>query len=84
MLPLRLKVSEFAALVRLHPETVREKIRARLIEAQGRPHMIPRRELEKFGITIAEADFVFSQAMHRHSDSDTVHNIWGGTKTFPL
>lgn len=55
MLPLRLKVSEFAGLVRLCEETVRRKIRSREIRATGRPHMIPRAELEKFGVSLADA-----------------------------
>ena len=55
MLPLRLKVSEFAGLVRLCDETVRRKIRSREIRATGRPHLIPRAELEKFGVSLADA-----------------------------
>jgi len=56
VLPLRLTVGEFAFLVRQGEETIRREIRARLIAAQGRPYLIPRRELEKFGVTIAEAE----------------------------
>jgi len=39
---------------------VQRDIRARVIEARGRPYLIPRRELEKFGVIwseVTEADF---------------------------
>ena len=54
-LPSVLTTYEFAYLVRLHPETVREKIRARTIVAHKRPAKIPCRELLKFGVTLADA-----------------------------
>ena len=59
-LPLRLTVKEFARLTRLCEKTVQREIRARGIEARGRPYLIPRRELEKFGVRwseVTEADF---------------------------
>lgn len=59
MLPLRLTVPEFASLVRLCDESIRRRIRSREIEAYGRPHLIPRRELEKFGVSIADAAEVY-------------------------
>jgi hypothetical protein len=55
MMPLRLTVQEFAKLIRVCDETVRREIKARNIDAQGRPHLIPRRELEKFGVSVADA-----------------------------
>jgi hypothetical protein len=54
-LPLRLTVPEFARLVRLCEETIRRMIRARQIEADGPPFLIPRRELEKFGVSPLDA-----------------------------
>lgn len=62
MLPLRLKVSEFAELVRLCHETVRRKIRSREIRATGRPHMIPRGELEKFGVSLVDAAELYARS----------------------
>jgi hypothetical protein len=59
-LPLRLTVREFATLIRLGEEAVRIKIRAGTIEAQGRPHLIPRRELGKFGVDLADADEMYA------------------------
>jgi Helix-turn-helix domain len=58
--PLRLTVREFAQLTRVCEKTVQRDIRARIIEARGRPYLIPRRELEKFGVIwseVTEADF---------------------------
>jgi hypothetical protein len=60
-MPLRLTVREFSMLVRLGDEAVRLKIRAGTIEAQGRPHLIPRRELGKFGIGLADAAAAMEQ-----------------------
>lgn len=54
-LPLRLTVGEFARLVRCCDETIRRMIHAREIEAKGQPFLIPRRELEKFGVSLADA-----------------------------
>lgn len=54
ILPLRLTVEEFARLTRLSAKTIQRSIRSRSIEARGRPYLIPRRELEKFGISPAE------------------------------
>jgi hypothetical protein len=54
-MPLRLTVKEFGALVRLGDETIRRKIARREIKAQGCPHLISRRELEKFGISMTDA-----------------------------
>jgi hypothetical protein len=54
-LPAVLTTKEFAYLIRMHPETVREKIRRREIAARGRPARIANRELLKFGVTMAEA-----------------------------
>ena len=59
-MPLRLTVKEFAHLTRISEKTVQREIRARGIEARGRPYLIPRRELEKFGVRwseVTEADF---------------------------
>lgn len=59
-MPLRLTVREFAHLTRISEKTVQREIRARGIEARGRPYLIPRRELEKFGVVwseVTEADF---------------------------
>ncbi|MFM8336277.1 MAG: helix-turn-helix domain-containing protein [Opitutaceae bacterium] len=59
-MPLRLTVREFAQLTRVCEKTVQRDIRARVIEARGRPYLIPRRELEKFGVIwseVTEADF---------------------------
>ncbi len=50
-LPLVLTTSEFAFLVRMHPETVREKIRNREIVSRGRPARISNLELLKFGVS---------------------------------
>ena len=55
LLPLRLTVGEFASLVRLHPEVIRRKIRGRVIKAEGRPHLIPRSELARFQVDLADA-----------------------------
>jgi len=55
LLPAVLTTAEFAYLARLHAETVREKIRARIIHAKGRPARIPCRELLKFGVDLGDA-----------------------------
>lgn len=60
-LPLRLTVPEFAKIVRLCDETIRRQIRSRQIEASGQPFLIPRRELEKFGVSLADAEELFSR-----------------------
>jgi hypothetical protein len=60
MVPLRLTVQEFSKITRVCRETVRRDIRAGIIEAKGPPHLINRRELQKYGIDwteVTEADF---------------------------
>jgi len=47
--------SEFAILIKRDPEFVRCKIRAGLIEGNGRPKLINVREALKFGLTIDDA-----------------------------
>ena len=60
-LPLRLTVSEFASLVRLCAETVRRMIRSRQLVAHGRPFLIPRGELHKFGVPLVDAAEEYSR-----------------------
>lgn len=55
MLPAVLTTREFAFLVRLTPDTIREKIRQRQIKAHGRPAHIPNRELLRFGVSLHDA-----------------------------
>jgi hypothetical protein len=60
LVPLRLTVQEFSTIARVCCETVRRDIRAGIIQARSRPHLINRRELSKYGIDwteVTEADF---------------------------
>ncbi|MDO8539495.1 MAG: helix-turn-helix domain-containing protein [Opitutaceae bacterium] len=59
-LPLRLTLPEFASLVRLSDITIRRMVKSRQIEAHGPPYLIPRRELEKFGVSMADAGEAFT------------------------
>ena len=68
MLPLRLTVEEFSSLIRLTPEVVRRKIRAGLINAKGRPHLIPRSELAQFDVSISDAT-VFLEELARSKNT---------------
>lgn len=61
-LPLRLTVAEFARLSRRCEETIRRMIRARQLGAEGPPYLIPRRELEKMGVSLADAAETFSRS----------------------
>jgi hypothetical protein len=54
-LPPLLTTDEFAFLARLHPETVRRKIRYRSIKSRSRPARIPCKELERFGVDLEAA-----------------------------
>ena len=59
--PLRLTTEQFLDVlertgVGICAETLRRKIRAREIDAYGRPYAIPRRELEKFGLSLADLE----------------------------
>jgi hypothetical protein len=54
-LPSLLDTNEFAFLIRETPESVRRKIRQRKIKAKGCPARIPCRELERFGVDLADA-----------------------------
>lgn len=50
ILPFRLTVRQFACCIQRCEETVCSQIRARNIEAEGRPYLIHPRELEKFHV----------------------------------
>lgn len=54
-LPSVLTSDEFAYLCRFTPAGVRRMIRRREVKAFGRPARIPCRELEKFGVSLADA-----------------------------
>ncbi len=61
MLPLRLTAREFAILTRQCEETIHRKVRSREIVGQGRPTLIPRRELEKFDISLTDAEQAYAR-----------------------
>jgi hypothetical protein len=68
LVPLRLTVQEFSTIARVCCETVRRDIRAGIIQARSRPHLINRRELSKYGIDwteVTEADFPPKEARPR-------------------
>ena len=62
-LPSVLTTEEFAYLSRHNREVIRQKIRARVIEAFGRPYRIPCRELLKYGVDLGDA----ARLLHRRA-----------------
>ena len=60
-LPPTLFTGEFAQCVRLGPETIRRRIRARIIKAYGRPSQIPVAELAKFGVSPEQAALILAR-----------------------
>ena len=55
ILPSLLNTEEFAFLVRRSASHIRELASSGRIKAKGRPHRIPCRELERFGVDLASA-----------------------------
>ena len=58
--PALLTAAEFGCVIGRHPEVVRRMIRSRQIKAKGRPYQIPVRELERFGVNVADAGAVLA------------------------
>jgi hypothetical protein len=66
-LPACLTTEQFAFLVQINADTVRRKIRARVIKGMGNPTRIPVSELLKWGVDLNHAAIILHERTQQSS-----------------